>query len=363
MYSLNKQENQSRNVPQASGSGSDRSPGLVGEQPPTCNTGALSAKASKASIDHFAFTVKGCTVQDVQKVLGGEWQQGKGWRGYRDSWCRREGEAVTLMGANMKGYPGEVHVQLSGAAIRSMEMGALYSLHHWVKSKQGHMTRLDVALDDFSGLLDIDRINQAMKDGQIVSRSREYQCIESGDLKTGKGGKSIYIGSAQSETRYAIYDKAAEQTKKGKPFEGSWTRLETRYQDDRADQVMSALCESTKEHLHIAITAFLVAALDFRDITPEMKSWEKSRAPQLGWWKEFTDSIKGVRLTVEKASHSIEKAAEWVSGSLAPMLAVIVANKALGWIWLEQQIDKGKEEWKEKHRYLSTASLPVNCHV
>ncbi len=49
---------------------------------------------------------------------------------------------------------------------------------------------------------------------------------------------------------------------------------------------------------------------------------------------------------------TIEKVAAWVSKSVSPILAVVVANKALGWEWLEREIARGKEHWNDRHRGL-----------
>mgnify|MGYP003387180689 FL=1 len=277
----------------------------------------------------------------------------KGWRGYANSWERREGEAVTLMGSNMPGCPGQVHVQLAGAASKAMPLGALQSLHHWIKNtKEGHYTRADIAMDDFSGLLNLDEVEQSIESGKMVTRSKIWSSQKSGNLKTGKVGKTVYIGSPESKTRHVIYDKSAEQTAKGKAYEGSWVRVESRYQDERADVLMGVLCSCTQEIIGAVAMSYLVSSLDFREITPEMSSWSKSRADKLPWWEEFTESIKGLRLSVEKVIQTIEKVAAWVSHSVAPILAVVVANKGLGWEWLEREIARGKEQWNDRHRLL-----------
>jgi phage replication initiation protein len=275
-------------------------------------------------------------------------------------WTRREGEAVTMMGAHMKGCPGQVHVQLAGGASKVMALEEVKTLMHWVKvEKQGHVTRVDIALDDHTGLFNVDEVEQAIDAGKMVTRSREYSVQKSGNLRTGKSGKTINIGTPQSKTQHVIYDKAAEQESKGKVVEGPWVRVETRYRDERADVLMSAVASCTEEILAKVCIAYLVSSLDFREITTEMKSWDKSRAEQMAWWRQFTESVRGVKLTVEKLVRSIEKVAEWVSKSLSPMLAVVVANKELGWIWLEQQIMTGKEAWNDRHRELSVAGMPA----
>jgi DNA relaxase NicK len=305
------------------------------------------------TIDHLAFTVKGSTSKEVQHLLGGDWVMRKGWRGYANSWERREGEAVTLMGANMPGYPGQVHVQLAGAASKSMPLGAMQSLMHWVKKvKQGHVTRVDIAMDDFSGLLKVDQVEQAIEAGKMVTRSNVWSVQKSGSLKTGKVGKSIYIGSPESKTRHVIYDKAAEQEAKGKSYEGSWVRVESRYQDERADVLMGVLCNCSQEIIGSVAMSYLVGSLDFREITRGMASWDKSRSEKLPWWEQFVESVQGLRLSVEKVEQTIEKVAEWVSKSLSPMLAVVVGNKSLGWVWLEQEIARGKASWNDRHRGL-----------
>jgi len=89
-----------------------------------------------------------------------------------------------------------------------------------------NLTRLDIAFDDYDGLLDIDRICDDTKDGNVVTRFHETSWSV---FYTGKGN-SVLLGSRKSEILIRIYDKAAEQGIKDK----HWIRTELQLRNDRA---------------------------------------------------------------------------------------------------------------------------------
>ena len=268
-----------------------------------------------------------------------------------------------MMGADMKDHEGQIHVQLAGGASKALKLEEVQSLMKWArKEKGGHVTRIDLALDDRAGLLNVDEIERAIEAGKMVTRSRECNIQKSGKLGSG-WAKSIYIGSPESKTRHVIYDKAAEQEKKGKPVEGPWVRVETRYQDERADVVVEGLCSVTEENLWMVCMAYLVKTLDFREITPEMRSWDRARAERVTWWALFTESIKGVALHVQQPAVTVQKIAQWVSESVSASLAVLCGHKDFGQEWLEQVMLHAAMNLKPKHLAMFQQRVPAMGQV
>ena len=113
---------------------------------------------------------------------------------------------------------------------------------HGCWRRKGHFGRIDVAMDDRSGVIDIERIYASVVAGNCVSHFRKSRLIAGLDLGSGvETGKTICMGSRQSDTYLRIYDKAAEQRAKEKPVEGTWVRWEMEWKDERADAVGLAL--------------------------------------------------------------------------------------------------------------------------
>ena len=327
-------------------------------KPPACNTGAL---GGTLAIDHMAGTLKGSTVKEVRQKLGGEWEPwgGGNWRGYLDVWQRREGEEVTIVGGNMKGRPGEVHIQLAGAACRGAGYSVLKSVAQYIEEKQGHLTRLDLAFDDRSGAVTVEQVEQSIEAGQCVTRSREYRVEKGGRLGSTDRGKSIYLGTSQSKTQVVFYDKAAQQRTLGKEVDGPWFRAELRLMKERSEKMAMYLRNLDFELFREMAIGVLIAAVDFRHVQQDDEGWVKAQADQLGWWFQFTEGLKAVRLLVEKIKPSLEVVAQWFENTVAPTLAVLMGARGYGQEFLSKMVVKGVDRFTARHRQLIMASVPL----
>ena len=102
------------------------------------------------TIDWLAFTLLDASVNEVMKVIGGEWSRGKaGFRGYPISWILADpSRGVGLLGTGAPRRPREVHVDLSAGIVSSWELPKVRAILQWIFKQQGRFTRLDCALDD-----------------------------------------------------------------------------------------------------------------------------------------------------------------------------------------------------------------------
>ena len=218
----------------------------------------------------FRFTVSDSTADEVMARVGGEWiKDKKGFLGYQQGWLSR-GHAGGLgrIGAAAKWAPREVHVDLSQELISGWTYQKFQAVATWVFEKKGHFGRIDVALDDRNGVIDVDRIYAAVKAGNCVSHFRQSRLISGLDVGSGLDtGKTLCMGSRQSDTYLRIYDKAAEQRAKEKPVEGTWIRWEMEWKAERADAVGMALSGLDQESFQKYIVGVFRSALDFRDCT------------------------------------------------------------------------------------------------
>lgn len=140
-----------------------------------------------------------------------------------------------------------IWLEVSGQGCRSFETygtGDFESLFDLVRDdpKEVHLTRLDVAFDDHTGLLDIDTLRSDTEHKELVSKSsmREIHLSfkEMKDLSD-LMGICISIGSMKSDVYIRIYDKAAERGYVGR----HWTRVELQLRRDRAVGFISAAGE------------------------------------------------------------------------------------------------------------------------
>lgn len=106
---------------------------------------------------------------------------------------------------------------------------ALYGLD------QGHISRLDFAVDVFAPVLAQD-IERAWVEGRVTSPAKRAHPMPQYD-NTGKTtGYTFYIGSPSSERKLRIYDKAAAE---GVP--GPWVRIELETKGDYAQSLAQSM--------------------------------------------------------------------------------------------------------------------------
>ncbi|HJT20129.1 MAG TPA: replication initiation factor domain-containing protein [Nitrospira sp.] len=298
------------------------------------------------------FTVPTANTDDVMKLVGGEWiPDDKGFRGYALSWiCRGQTGGLGRIATGAKRAPKEVHVDLSQELITGWTYEQFQSVAAWVLAKQGHFGRIDVAMDDRSGIIDIDRIYASVVAGNCVSHFRKTQIIAGLDLGSGEDmGKTICMGSRQSDTYLRIYDKAAEQRAKAQPVDGTWVRWEMEWKDERADAVGLALSVLDHERFQKYLIGVFRTAVDFRDCTRADDPKDRYHAPLLDWWKALTDGLERAKLEIAQTVKKIDDVKQWVEKSLSPMLGLLCAHPEAGERWLVKTIIDGVERWGTKH--------------
>lgn len=180
--------------------------------------------------DWVSITTKIHTPEQVISLLGLEsvtWDTIKGAHGYKD---RLYWNCISI---HYNGSPDQgVWLEMSGQGCRAFETighGDYDFLFRLVIDNltQLHLTRLDVAFDDHTGILDLDTIIQDTLSGNYVAKAKSWECIQSSK------GTSVVIGSRQSPVLIRIYDKAAERN----ITDGShWVRVELQLRDERCLQ-------------------------------------------------------------------------------------------------------------------------------
>ena len=180
--------------------------------------------------DWLSFTTRKHTPEEVIEALGlshCSWTELSGARGYLDR---------LYFGSISIHYNGRedmgVWCEMSGQGCRNFEdlstlPGKWETLFRFIHDNCLHITRLDVAFDDHTGLLNIDTVAQDTEQQRFVSRMNFWEVVRSSK------GTSIQIGSPQSKVRIRIYDKAAER---GYDDGRHWVRVELQLRDGRAEE-------------------------------------------------------------------------------------------------------------------------------
>lgn len=231
--------------------------------------------------DWLSFTSKVHTPDELINALGlghVPWTETKGARGYRD---RKYFSCISIH------YNGRedmgVWVEMSGQGCRTFESLSSVgwdNLFKFIHDNELHMTRLDVAYDDHTGILPLDRIIEDTRAGMFVSRMNYWETVLSSK------GATVQIGSPQSKVLIRIYDKAAER---GYDSDVHWIRCEMQLRDGRAS-------EFTKIAMPIG-EAFAGVLLNYlRFVEPDAEDSNKSRWPMKDYWANLVGDAQKISI-------------------------------------------------------------------
>ena len=201
------------------------------------------------------------------------------------------GVSISFIDGDMSHVGGFYLLDMSGQGCRTFETygngnyDALFKLVQKELSKPKAMqdvrlTRLDVAYDDLSGLLNIDQICDKTRCQEFVSRIQRYESIY------GSKGNSVNFGSKGSNIFIRIYDKARER---GFTDGRHWIRCELQLRKENACGFVNKLPGNTLSGLY---TGVLKNYLSFREPDPDdsnKRRWEESP-----WWTAFLDNARAI---------------------------------------------------------------------
>lgn len=333
---------------------------LLGCQPPTNNMGAENTtelpQDNRSLIDWLAWTVKVtdpheaitlCGLDDFDFIacdFGG--------MGYRSS--MRSGNIVVFYdGAPNMGC----HFSMTGQGCRQFEAQrksadnglAWYRLLHHLRSIDAGFARVDIAVDNVDGALDLGKLESAIRSQAVQSRFRGAKLIEQFALsrKNHDLGKTIYLGSSSSRIKFRFYDKAAQLG-----LCGHWVRFEMQCMGERASEAVSQLLR------RVAVGTLAVGVLNnyFRPINPDDSN--KSRCSTQEWWASWLATTEKIRLTIAKAMKYIQDKIQDFKRQFAPTLATFKTFLGVAGFsdFLADTLSNGKSRMTRKHENLIACS-------
>jgi len=210
-------------------------------------------------------------------------------------------------------------------AILQSQNRSWYDFFERCLEKNGHITRLDIAVDDTIGLLSIPELIEKRKKGWVdFGRVQAVDCHESTlpDRlleEAGEGisdmGCTMSIGSRKSPIRFCLYEKEYEQAKKhGIPLGellGVKNRVEIRLRDDRAQNALCHLVASRD----VGALAFgiLNERLQFFTVDHNGEVWDCPK------WRRFAGlDWAEVELTTKPEPYTDERSWRWFRIQCAP---------------------------------------------
>lgn len=261
-------------------------------------------------IDWLTVTFHGVQVWDVQQILGMKdvpWSLNNSFvNGYPLDFCF--GHIHIRYGADNPAYYDDpkkarldmgISLDMSGQGCREFES---WSNKSWldlitdifrcggVLGARMNITRLDLAYDDHSGLLNIWRMKRDVEDRNYISKSKKSMIIWSDDQETDIHGLTLEIGSKKSPVLIRIYDKAAER---GYKHEKHWIRVELQLRQSRAMEAFKLLFQ--RESIGMVASGILRNYCMFVSPTNDTN---RARWPISEYWQRVLDGMEKLRIWV-----------------------------------------------------------------
>lgn len=220
----------------------------------------------------------------------------------------------------------------------------------------GVMKRLDLAINDMTGILDIPELTEKCNHEECISVFRSFKSYRSGELVRSQEqdkygmGNTLYIGSLKSEIYFCIYEKDYEQyVKYDIPIEDTKikNRFEIRLKNKRAYYaVRDLLTYHDAERTAFDIINRYMRFAD-KEVEKRRSEWKTNEK-----WAYFIVSDCGrLKLTTKPEPYTLTRTLNWISRQVAPTWKVLQQiDSTNGTSYLKDILDHAK--LTERHRKL-----------
>lgn len=280
---------------------------------------------------------------------------GRGWNNYDTCFGYGMDGVILLCGSSNQEEELGILVELTGQACKRLEAHLEVEGRTWfdvfrkVAFYGGIYKRVDVAINDHYGILEVAQLKKCLEEGAYLSKFRSYEFIRSGAIKREKEGvgDTLYIGSKDSEIYFCIYEKDYEQyVKYGIPVEEAYikTRFEMRLFEERASSFIASMLEHEEEEDGLEYVCFGVVnhylCFLVADNKKEKRDWELDPM-----WGHFISKVhrNKIRLEMKPRIYSIERSVHWVKSQCMPTIRSLYRS---GKLQMEKELEDGRTNYR-----------------
>jgi len=194
-------------------------------------------------------------------------------------------------------------------------------------------SRIDIAVDDYDGMLNMDAIASSANNREFVSQFRTAYEQGYNHILTGEGkGRTIYFGTRKSATLCRFYDKLMEQKQKNrndleklKELEKipHWIRMEFEFKREQAVKMVNIICDADNFGKYYAevVNSYV------RFVEPT--DTNVTRCPMKSWWRKFIGTVRRAKLSVGQfKSFSYDRLVKYYDKYLATTVFTILSRMA-----------------------------------
>ena len=247
---------------------------------------------------------------------------------------------------------------LTGKGTRLFEKALLEQSMNWrnffekARQYRGHLTRLDIAINDKWGLLDMNELVKAVQEKRFWSKSKSYAVHGNVD-----DGWTVDFGKSPFVIR--AYDKHKEQANKGYDTDVK-TRVELELHQDKAEYVLDEWLNHDKKLADITFDIlytylwFTNEPIDAQKLkSDKVREVIEQTVEPMPAWSLLTALGNRMKFVRQPKKQSVERIEKWVLQSVVPSLAVL--KKTGHWHEIIEAINS--VELSAEHQKLVEANL------
>ena len=239
------------------------------------------------------------------------------------------GDIVVMYSKDEKKKIGTL-IELKGQGCRQFEELLVAQERGWleffnlVEDLNGIIKRIDLAIDDKVGILDIPFYTQKLNEGACSTIFKRFNAISDGEIKHYEEkekmmGKTLYIGSRKSDVYFCLYEKDYEQYMRIgiSPSEVEVkNRFEIRLKNERAE---NAIVEYLRRGEIGSVTFDIINRyLTFVDL---QNGKDPKKCPVNGRWQLFLGAERGkLKLTTKPEPMTLARTDKWLANQVMPIL-------------------------------------------
>lgn len=199
---------------------------------------------------------------------------------YTDDWDRKHNQGICL--------------EMSGQGCRDYETfgkGDWWLLFDFIRLSKAKVTRLDLAYDDYTGLILLPIMAEMARKFMFTARSQKVRVIEEAeDANPDHLGISVCHGSKSSDLYIRVYDKRVERHAWDIPH---WVRFEIQLRNNNCDGFIS-----NGQDLGEKFRGVVSNYLNYR--CPEPSDTNKRRWHVAPWWQKFLAGAAAISIHTTK---------------------------------------------------------------
>lgn len=215
---------------------------------------------------------------------------------------------------------GRLLIQINGKSLQPLNfLERIDILMTFLDIPGSRLTRIDMALDDYSRKLTFENLYDAERANNYSGFN--VSCRISSKKRGGDAGNTLSFGSRHSGNYLRIYDKGVES---GGRIDA--IRLELEVKSGKAAQVGALIYETIgydEQGLKQLFVDLILGSIDF--IERRTDCTNLARMKRLDWWQEFIDFVAAVPLKVSlpKAERTLDKTRNWLHHQVCTSLAML----------------------------------------